>query len=419
MKNELAEKVYKKWEDVQEWFLSKSVDAPMPFYSSVDIRDSGFKIVPVDHNLFPAGFNNICEKDQDAASLIFKNLIQRSFGEIKNILILPENNTSNQYYIENLFYLREMIRQAGYTVGIGWHQPDSEKKDPILLETPRGEKLTAYPTRIEERLLKTDEMTPDFIVLNNDFSSGYPLELDCVSQRIVPTYKLGWHSRKKGTHFKYYNELAKEFAELIGIDPWKLTIHTETVGPVNFNETAGLREVAEAVEKVITETQKSYDEHSISTTPKVFIKNNTGTYGMGIMTASSPEEILTLNRRKKNKMSVGKNKSEIRSVVVQEGVPTDLKVGEHAAEPVVYLAGCQLIGGFVRSNTERGDLDNLNSKGMIFEKLCMSDLGRMSVSDTFESTNIPLLELVYGSIARLSALAAGREILDTQANNVK
>jgi hypothetical protein len=30
-----------------------------PFYGSVDLRNAGFKLAPVDMNLFPGGFNNL------------------------------------------------------------------------------------------------------------------------------------------------------------------------------------------------------------------------------------------------------------------------------------------------------------------------------------------------------------------------
>jgi glutamate--cysteine ligase len=82
-----------------------------------------------------------------------------------------------------------------------------------------------------------------------------------------------------------------------------------------------------------------------------------------------------------------------------------------AAEPVIYLFGCQLIGGFLRTNTEKGVEDNLNSQGMVFKKLCMSDL-RTPETDTLEDElkEEPILELVYGSIARISALATGMEL---------
>ena len=136
---------------------------------------------------------------------------------------------------------------------------------------------------------------------------------------------------------------------------------------------------------------------------------------MGILVAHSAQEILALNRRAKNKMSVGKNKRLIESVAVQEGIPTATLVGRLAAEPVIYLVGTELIGGFLRTNTERGVEDNLNSQGMVFRKLCMTDLRRAALEDEpsvpseIAEDEEPVLELVYGSIARISALATGLE----------
>ena len=116
-------------------------------------------------------------------------------------------------------------------------------------------------------------------------------------------------------------------------------------------------------------------------------------------------------------MSMGKGKTTIQSVVVQEGVPTATLVQRLAAEPVIYLVGAELIGGFLRTNTERGIEENLNSQGMVFQKLCMSDLKRPDrLDETFggetdaSDEDEPVLELVYGSIARLSALATGKEL---------
>ena len=121
-------------------------------------------------------------------------------------------------------------------------------------------------------------------------------------------------------------------------------------------------------------------------------------------------------------MSVGKNHSAIESVVVQEGVPTTTVVGRLAAEPVIYLFGCQLIGGFLRTNTEKSDEENLNSQGMVFKKLCMSDL-RTPETDSLldpyddELKDEPILELAYGSIARISALATGLELANHARHN--
>ena len=42
--------------EIEQWFRMKWQDYSAPFYSSIDLRNSGFKIAPVDTNLFPAGF---------------------------------------------------------------------------------------------------------------------------------------------------------------------------------------------------------------------------------------------------------------------------------------------------------------------------------------------------------------------------
>src|SRR4029077_19004762 len=125
---------------------------------------------------------------------------------------------------------------------------------------------------------------------------------------------------------------------------------------------------------VLGRTQLAYESHQVDRKPFVFIKNNAGTYGMGIMVAHSADDVKQMNRRMKNKMSVGKNRLPIQSVVVQEGIPTATLIDRLAAEPVIYLVGCELIGGFLRTNTEKGVEENLNSQGMVFKKLCMSDL---------------------------------------------
>src|SRR6185312_8167468 len=98
-------------------------------------------------------------------------------------------------------------------------------------------------------------------------------------------------------------------------------------------EDQGTEQVAAVVDRVLERTKKAYLEHHVERKPFVFVKNNSGTYGMGIMVAHSAEDLRQMNRRTKNKMSVGKNRLPIDSVVVQEGVPTVTLVDRLAAEP--------------------------------------------------------------------------------------
>ena len=49
--------------DIEHWFRQNWQEHTPPFYGSVDLRNSGFKLAPVDMNLFPGGFNNLSEDD--------------------------------------------------------------------------------------------------------------------------------------------------------------------------------------------------------------------------------------------------------------------------------------------------------------------------------------------------------------------
>jgi glutamate--cysteine ligase len=400
-----------------DWHMGYVEKAPPPFYCSIDLRDSGHKIVPVDSNLYPAGFNNICPEDLRAAPHILRAQIEAMslrYGHksTTKILILPESHTQNTYYIENLYYLNQIVQNAGFETQIAWYGPTpNQTMDPVILTSATGKELKAYPLEIKGGVASAGTFVPDLILLNNDFSVGYPDSLDTVVQPILPSHVLGWHSRTKSEHFRFYNQLAGEFAAIIDIDPWLIQIDTEEVGPVNFGEDIGIELAAQAVDRVLDRTKRAYEARQINKEPFAFVKNNAGTYGMGIMVAHSSDEIRHMNRRTKNKMTVGKNRLPIQSVVIQEGIPTTTIVDRLAAEPVIYLLGGELIGGFLRTNTEKGDEENLNSQGMVFKKLCMSDLRTPDTDLTEEGLkDEPIRELAYGSIARISALASGLEL---------
>lgn len=413
IKTQIAQAICSDFDQVQEWFKSKNKVAECPFYSSIDIRDAQFKIAPVDCNLYPAGFNNICAQDMRAAPKIVRSVLG---AEVKKALIIPEKNTKNTFYAENLFYLQQIISDADIDCRVGWYPDEGPAEVPQKLVSNTGKEVLISPISIRDNgRLTAGDFDPDLIILNNDFSNGYPKLLDRVQQSIVPSHKLGWHSRRKGVHFEYYNHLVQEFCDLIKIDPWLMQVGTTTVNEVSFGEERGIEPVVEATQAMIQKIKSDYAKRSIDQEPFVFVKSNMGTYGMGVMVVRNEHDLETMNRRTKNKMSVGKNKIAIESVIVQEGIPTRTVVNRLPAEPVIYLMQDHLIGGFLRTNTQKSAEENLNSNGMVFHKLCMSDLPSLLDSSSQDSQFVVdgqnrLLELVYGSIARLSSLAAGQEI---------
>jgi glutamate--cysteine ligase len=79
------------------------------------------------------------------------------------------------------------------------------------------------------------------------------------------------------------------------------------------------------------------------------------------------------------------------------------------AEPVVYMIGQFVVGGFYRVHQARGEDDNLNAPGMHFEPLAFAQACNVPC-ENLSSVDSPNRFYAYGVIARLAALAAAREI---------
>jgi len=419
VKSKIATAAFEHRLQIKKWFDDKFKQYPASFYCSVDIRDSGEKIAPVDCNLFPAGFNNICEYDLEASPTIFRKQIEKlallnSVQVPEKILIVPENHTENKFYLENLYYLKSILEEAGFETAFGRYENDCESNPQTLeLYSHSQKKIVEHTLLNKNGVLQTHTgFIPDWVVLNNDFSQGYPKCLDGASQPIFPSYKLGWHTRKKSTHFDFYNQLAIELSKVMELDPWHFTIESKAVSGINFNEDIGMDRLIQVAEEMMNRLTQDHEQRGITRKPALFIKNDAGTYGMGIMVIESIEELRKMNRRTKNKMSTGKNKSAIDQVLVQEGVPTLMTSDGSTAEPVIYMMGEELIGGFIRANSERSDMDNLNAQGMFFKKLCFKDLSDSLAAKkaTEIPEDFPTLEAVYGMVAKLSALAAAMEL---------
>ena len=99
-----------------KWYEEKSREVPHPFYSGFDIRDASHKVAPVDANVFPAGFNNLSEEDQDQTARLMDLYLKQYHPSAKNILLLTEEHTNNPYYWDNVLILKALIEKDGYKV---------------------------------------------------------------------------------------------------------------------------------------------------------------------------------------------------------------------------------------------------------------------------------------------------------------
>jgi glutamate--cysteine ligase len=406
--------------DIEHWFRRQWMQHAAPFYSSVDLRNAGFKLAPVDTNLFPGGFNNLNPEFMPLAVQAAQVGVEKMCGDARRFLIIPENHTRNLFYLQNVAALADIIRKTGLTVRFGSLIPDLQ--EPLTLDLPDGGQLTLEPVRREgNRLLLDPEskhyarFDPCSILLNNDLSAGAPAILQGLDpkQTMLPPLHAGWATRRKSNHFSAYDQVAREFSALIGIDPWLINPYHANCGEVNFQARVGEECLAMHVEEVLAKTRTKYAEYGIEREPFVIVKADAGTYGMGIMTVKSADDVRDLNRKQRNKMAVVKEGLEVTQVLVQEGVPTFESINEAVAEPVVYMIDHFVVGGFYRVHTSRGIDENLNAPGMHFVPLAFDQIG--SFCDCGLRPDAPVNRFyTYGVLARLAALASALELEQTE-----
>jgi glutamate--cysteine ligase len=194
----------------------------------------------------------------------------------------------------------------------------------------------------------------------------------------------------------------------VGFDPWLISAEFERVGELDFKAKGNLDAAAQAIDRVVGRVQAKYDEHGVRRAPSVFVKADSGTYGMAITTATSGQDFLArLNARGREQMDRGKGRVKTTSVIVQEGVPTDIR-GDAGivAEPVIYMVCSRTVGGFYRAHAGKGDADNLNAPGSRFEPLVFPGQGPATGA---EVTLDPCSAHVYAVLGELASIATGYE----------
>jgi len=392
---------------IEHWFRTKWLEHAVPFYASVDLRNSGFKLAPVDTNLFPGGFNNLNPEFLPLCVQAMQSAVEKICPEARGVLLIPENHTRNLFYLQNVAQIVMILKQAGMRVRIGSLLPEITAATQIQL--PNGSALTLEPLVRRANRLGLADFDPCVVLLNNDLSAGVPDILKNLEQSVFPPLSVGWYARRKSQHFTIYDRVANEFAELLGIDPWLVNPYFATCDQINFQERVGEECLAAQVDAVLQKIRAKYAEYGVKQDPFVIVKADAGTYGMGIMTVKDAGEITGLNRKQRNKMAVVKEGMAVSDVLIQEGVYTFEQINEAVAEPVIYMIDHYVVGGFYRVHTSRGVDENLNAAGMHFEPLAFQACCTLPNPDC-EPDDTPNRFYAYGVVARLALLAAALEI---------
>jgi glutamate--cysteine ligase len=398
--------------EIEHWFRQQWQEHTPPFYGSVDLRNAGFKLAPVDTNLFPGGFNNLADDALPCAVQAAQVAVERTCPDARKLLLVPERHTRNIFYLLNLARLQRIVSSTGLEVRIG--SLSEEITAPTTLSLPGGQSLRVEPLVRSGRRVGLAGFDPCIVLLNNDLSAGLPPVLRDLdpAQTLLPPAQAGWLVRRKSQHFARYDEVANAFAHLLQLDPWTINPLFAHCGKVDFHSAQTNPCLVSQVDRLLAQIREKYRAHGIAQKPFVIVKADAGTYGMGVMTVHDAADVASLNRKQRNKMAVVKEGLAVTDVIIQEGVPSFETVEHGVAEPVVYMIDRYVVGGFYRVHPHRGIDENLNAPGMQFVPLAFHASCNLPDAKAGPGTSALNRFYIYGVIGRLALLAAALELED-------
>jgi glutamate--cysteine ligase len=407
--NELEQRVLDSMPAIERWFRLEWMEHTPPFYSSVDIRNAGFKLAPVDTNLFPRGWNNLTREMLPLAVQAAQAAIEKICPEARNLLVIPENHSRNTFYLANVAQLVHIFHMAGLNVRVG--SIDPAIKSPKKIELPNGDTVCLEPVVRGKRRLGLKHFDPCTILLNNDLAAGTPGILeDLHEQYLLPPLHAGWSVRRKSNHLHSYEELSKRFGKLLGIDPWLINPMYAKAGEVDFADGAGMDVLTSHVDAMLTKIRRKYKEYGINEKPFVVVKADNAAEAMGVMTVRDVKDLDALGRRSRGKAGDVAEGTERGEVIVQEGVLTNERVHNGVAEPVVYMMDRYVVGGFYRVNAERNPDENLKMPGASYVPLAFSESAHLPQPGAKPGASAPNRFYMYGVIGRLAMVAASYEL---------
>jgi len=377
-----------------------------PFYASVDVRNAGFKLAPVDTSLYPGCWNTLTPSMMPLAVQAAMAAIEKICPEARNLLIVPENKANSTFYLSNLAQLRRIFHMAGLNVRIGSISPSIKKSTTI--ELPNGESVTLEPVIRAKGRLVVKDFDPCTILLNNDLREGVPGILeDLHEQFLLPPLHAGWPTRRKSTHFKCYEEVAKRFGKLIGVDSWLINPLFEKCSAVDVSTDAGMQTLRDGVDSLLGKIKKRYKEYGIKEKPFVVVKGDNGAAGFGILTVRDVKQLDVLQRKASGSAPT---LAPVHDLILQEGVLTNERINDAFAEPVVYTMDRYVVGGFYRVHAERGADEDLCVPGSSYVPLAFAESTHLPQPGVRPGASAPNRFYMYGVIGRLAMLAASYEL---------
>ncbi len=401
--NELEQRILDSMPAIERWFRLEWMEHTPVFYTSVDVRNAGFKLAPVDTNLYPSGWNNLTPAMLPLAVQAAMVAIEKICPEAKNLLLIPENqknNAQNTFYLSSISQLRRVFHMAGLNVRIGSIDPEIKENTPIAL--PNGESILLEPVIRTGKRLGLKGFDPCTILLNNELTKGVPGILEELhEQYVLPPLHASGSVRRKSMHYQSYEEVSKRFGKLLGVDPWLINPMFLTCTDIDL---------AISVDTLLAKIKKKYKEYGIMDKPFVVVKSNHSSQADKQAGAGASVMMLRQSSELKDHKDLAIFSGEL---IVQEGVLTKERMNDAVAEPVVYMMDRYVVGGFYRVHADRGMDENLCSPGSRYVPLAFAEGAELPTPGVKPGASAPNRFYMYGVIGRLAMLAASYELETT------
>ncbi|MDB5732728.1 MAG: glutamate--cysteine ligase [Variovorax sp.] len=407
--NELEQRILDSMPAIERWFRLEWMEHTPPFYSAVDIRNAGFKLAPVDTNLYPGGWNHLTRDMLPLAVQAAQAAIEKICPEARNLLVIPQNHTRNTFYLANVAQLQRIFQMAGLNVRIG--SIDPALKSPKKIELPHGETVSLEPVVRTKRRLGLKNFDPCTILLNNDLAAGTPGILEDIhEQYLLPPLHAGASVRRKSNHFHSYEELSKRFGKLLGIDPWLINPLYSKAEEVDLADAHAVEAVTAQVDALLAKVRRKYKEYGINEKPFVIVKADNNVPGLGVMTVHDARDFAALARAARGRTASALSGQPHPALILQEGVLTNERVHDGVAEPVVYTLDRYVVGGFYRVHAGRGSDESLDAPGASYVPLAFAESAQLPQPGAKPGASAPNRFYMYGVIGRLAMVAASYEL---------
>jgi len=398
--NELEQRMLDAMPAIERWFRLEWMEHTPPFYTSVDLRNAGFKLAPVDTSLFPHGWRHLTPEMLPLAVQAAMAAIEKICPEARNLLIVPENHLQGASDLADLAQLQRIFNLAGLNVRVGSIDPEFKKA--VRHALPDGQSVEIEPAlRIRSRVgLK--HFDPCTILLNNELAAGAPGILEDLYERyLLPPLQAGWTVRRRSRHTQCYEEVGKRFGKMLGIDHW--LIH-----PISHSAEAGktkakrLEPLRAAVELTLSKVRRKYKEYGIGEKPFVVVKADDGGDEAGVALLRDVKDLDAL--QDSGALPKGGH------WLVQEGVLTQERVHDAVAEPVVYTMDRYVVGGVYRIHADATNGEGVHAHGASYVPLAFEHSTHLPQPGVRPGASAPNRFYMYGVVARLAMLAASYEL---------